>query len=529
MEQDVKTISDVMEIIRRRRMSLLLPMGIIVALAVIIAVALPPIYRSTSTILIEEQEIPRDFVITTVTSFAEQRLQTINQRIMSSSRLLDIINRFNLYADLRSSTPMEEIVSKMRKDIRFETVSADVVDRKTGRPTSATIAFTLSYDGRNPEVVQKVANTLASLYLEENLKVREQQTAGASKFLDEEAKLLQTQLAQTEARISAFKQKHINALPEMLGVNLQGLDRAERDVDQLRDQLRSLREREGYLETQLAAIPTDTMNQDRMLLKELKARLIQLESRFSSKYPDVIKAKAEIAELEKRVGEQPKPAGQKKWETSRNVTDQPDNPAYVTLAAQLSSTRSEIESVERQIRDSQGKKQNYQARTEQTPRVEEEYKGLTVERNNLQAKYDDLMRKGMEARVAMGLEKEQMGERFTLIDPAKLPESPVKPNIPAIILIGVVLGIGSGVGSAALREYSDDSVRDPLYLEQTTGFPVIGAIPFIKTATDKARVSKQYKIVAAGAVGAAIVFLVLFHFFVMDLAIVMSKVMHRIG
>jgi polysaccharide biosynthesis transport protein len=525
MEQDTKTFSDLIEIVRRRRMSLFLPMGIIVAVAIIVAIALPSVYRSTSTILIEEQEMPRDFVIATITSFAEQRLQTINQRIMSSSRLLEIINRFNLYADLRSSTPTEQIVANMRKDIKFETVSADVLDRKTSRPMSATIAFTLSYDGRNPDVVQRVASTLASLYLEENLKVREQQTAGASKFLEEEARELQAQLAQVDARISAFKQRHITALPEMLGVNLQGLDWADRDLDKLKDQLRSLREREGYLETQLAAIPTDTMSQDRMLLKDLKARLVQLESRFSSKYPDVIKARSEIAELERRVSEQPKPAGSSKWETTRgSITDQPDNPAYVTLAAQLSSTRSEIQSVERQIKDGHGKKKDYQARTEQTPRVEEEYKILAMQRNNLQTKYDDLMRKVMEARVAVGLEKEQLGEHFTLIDTAKLPESPVKPNIPVIILIGIVLGIGGGVGSAALREYSDTSVRDSLHLEQATGFPVLGTVPFIKTAGDKTRVSRRYKMVAIGTAGAVVVFIVLFHFFVMDLTIAMSRV-----
>lgn len=183
MEQNVKTVNDFIDIIRRRKNSIIWPaLGIFVT-AALVAFLIPPTYRSTSTILIEEQEIPREYVMATVSSYAEQRLQSINQRIMSSSRLQEVINRFNLYADLRERWPVEEIIEKMRKDIKFETISADVVDRRTGKPTAATIAFSISYDGKKPDVVQQVANVLASLYLEENLKVIEQQTTGASSSL----------------------------------------------------------------------------------------------------------------------------------------------------------------------------------------------------------------------------------------------------------------------------------------------------------------------------------------------------------
>jgi succinoglycan biosynthesis transport protein ExoP len=182
MDQDDKTLGDVISIVKRRKSYLIWPAVGVFLLSVIIAFAWPPTYRSTSTILIEEQEIPREYVMTTVSSYAEQRLQTINQRIMSSTRLTEIINRFNLYADLKNRWPMEEIIDKMRKkDVKFELINAEVMDRRTGRPTAATIAFTLAYEGRNPAVVQQVANVLASLYLEENLRVREQKPEGAIK------------------------------------------------------------------------------------------------------------------------------------------------------------------------------------------------------------------------------------------------------------------------------------------------------------------------------------------------------------
>jgi uncharacterized protein involved in exopolysaccharide biosynthesis len=243
VEANAQAFKDYIEAVKRRKWSLVLPTFMISLIAAMVALALPPIYTSRATILIEEQEIPQDYVMTTVTSFAEQRLQTITQRIMSHTKLLEIIERFGLYSDLRKKRTNEEVVTKMRKDIALETISAEVVDRRTGRPTTATIAFTLAYEGKNPRTVQRVANTLMSLYLEENLRVRERQAEGASEFLENEMEDLQARVAELEAEIAAFKKEHLNELPELLEVNLQGLERTERDIERLKDRLGTLKER----------------------------------------------------------------------------------------------------------------------------------------------------------------------------------------------------------------------------------------------------------------------------------------------
>lgn len=519
MDSDVKTLGDVIAIVKRRKNWLVWPAVGVFLLSAVIAFAWPPTYRSTSTILIEEQEIPREYVMTTVSSYAEQRLQTINQRIMSSTRLTEIINRFNLYADLREKWTMEEIIDKMRKkDIKFETISADVIDRRTGRPTAATIAFTLSYEGRNPSVVQQVANVLASLYLEENLKVREQQTEGATKFMEDERKAVEEQLAALDKQIAEFKQKNVNTLPELSQYNLQIVDRLDQDIERLNNQLKELREKEKYLMTQLASVPADSSNPDKDRLRELRVKLINLESRFTDEYPDVKKTKAEIAELEKKL----KAAGQ------NPIDSRPDNPAYVTLSAQLASTRSEIDSVRRQVASSQDKRNDYQRRIATSPKVEESYRLLMTQRNNLQAKYDDLTKKYMESKVASGLEKGQMGERFTLIDAARLPEKPVFPNVPAILLIGLVLGIGTGVGSAALKEFSDQSVRTAGALSGALGLPVLAVIPQIVTTEDTAQDSQLRRQIIIGVVVVVIVALAVFHFFVMDLDVLWARISRRI-
>ena len=514
-------MNDMLGIIKRRKWSLILPMLIVFTIAGIVALVLPPTYKSTATILIEEQDIPADFVMATVTSFAEQRLQSIYQRVVSYSKLLDIINRFNLYSDLKGRWTTEEIVEKMREDILLQPISADVADRRTGRPSTATIAFTLSYQGKSPGTVHQVANVITSVFLEENIRAREKHAADTSDFIEKEMERVKTELSELEGRMAVFKAAHVNELPELLQVNMQSLNNVRSSIQSLNQQLRSLKEREGYLQSQLASIPVGSAEGgDRARLAELKGQLTHLMARFSDQYPDVIRTRAEIAELEKRVGQTGNPG---------SSSGPPDNPTYITLAAQLSSTQADIDSVQRQIREANEASYMYQGRIARTPKVEGEYKAILVERDNTQAKYNDLMQKHMEARVAQGLEKEQKGERFTLIDPARFPETPDKPNRLAIALLGVVLGISAGVGWASLREFTDHSIRNSEILTLETSFPVLGSIPIIQSAEDLERKKRIRITIIITLILCIIGGLMAFHFWVMDLNVFWARLMRKVG
>jgi len=527
MDQETKSLNEIFDIVKRRKMVFVLTTIPIIIIAIAVAILWPPVYKSSATILIEEQEIPRDFVATTVTSYAEQRLQSISQVIMSTTRLLEIINRFNLYEDMRKRVTVEAAVEQMRKDIKFETISAEGKDPRSGRQGAVTIAFTVSYEGRNPKTVQEVATVLSSLYLQENLSQREQQTAGVSKFLQDETQVLQAQLVELNSKIATFKGKNVGALPELLQANLQGLDRSDRDLIQLKDQLRTLRDKESYLVIQLSNIPTTgTANADKLLLKELRSKLAQLQAKYSDQYPDVIKTKREIAELEGRVGKTGT-EGTEKAKSDFIPAEQSDNEAYVTLASQLASTRSDIQSVQRQLVETEKKRNEYQRRIEASPRVDETYKALLLERNAIQAKYDDLTRKAMEAKVAQGLEKGQMGERFTLIDPARVPGKPIKPNRLAIILIGFILGIGAGVGMMALQEAIDHSVRDSRTLTALTGVPVLGTIPNIVTIKDVTERKKRNRTIVISVTTVLVLAILLVHFLFMDFTILWARLSRR--
>ena len=521
MEERVMTPADYFAILKRRKWSLILPAIIIILVAAGVALWLPPVYSSNATILIEEQEIPQEFVMTTVTSFAEQRIQQINQRIMSTSRLLGIIQRLNLYPDLKGKKSTEEIVGKMREDTSLKPISAEVIDRRTGRPATATIAFELSYQGKNPNKVQQVANTLTSLLLEENLKVRVKQVAETSEFLESEMERVKVELAVLEKRLATFKEQHINELPEMLQVNQQSLNNIERAIGAADERLRSLREREGFLEAQLASVNPHLQEEQGInaatRLKQLHLEMVNLEERFTDRHPDVIRIRAEIKRLEEEVA-----AGGK-------LQELPNNPAYITLSAQLASTKAEIVSTGRQIDEMRFQLKQFRERVATTPRVEEEYNTIMIAKTNTLSKYNDLMQKVMEAKVAHGLEKEQKGERFTLIDPPQLPSKPFKPNRLAIVLIGFVLGIGAGVGFAALREFSDDAVRSADQIEAAVGLPVLTGVPVILTERDITVRRLKRVAVTAGIIACVAGAVALFHYQVMDLDVFWAKLMRKLA
>ena len=515
---------DYLLVLKRRKGSLIWTALVIFVVAAVVALMLPASYKSAATILIENQEIPNDFVMTTITTYAEQQLQETYQRTMSSTKLLEIIDQLGLYQDLKEKLTTEEIVEEMQEDIKLDLISADVMDPRTGRPASTTIAFTLTYESEGgPEKVFKTANTLTTLFLEENLKEREKQATGTFTFLDDEAKKVKVDLVRLEEGLKVFKEQHADSLPELLQVNLQGLQRIELKTDSLRGNLQSLQENEGFLLTQLASLPeTDTGASGKSRLVELRVQLAYLTTNYSDEYPDVIKTKAEIAELEKILNSGTAADGEASSPT------QPDNPAYITLAAQLSSTRSKITSVTQEMADLGKKEEDYQQRVENCTKLDGEYKTLVNERNNTELKYNDLTRKVMEARVSQGLEKEQKGGRFTLIDPARLPEKPSKPNRLAIALIGMVLGIGGGFGMLALREFMDESVRSADVLALATSFPVLGSVPEIVTVRDRRlKMVKRWSTFLL-TVAVIVAGIAAFHFLVMDLDIFWAKVVRKI-
>ncbi len=568
-------------IIRRRRTLFTLVFILIFLAALATAFLLPSLYRSQVVILIEEQQIPPEYVKTAVTSYVEERLQLITQQIMSRPRLLKMIKQFNLYQDMQDRYTTEEILDKMRQRINLETTSADVIDKRTGRPSTATIAFTLSFEDESPGTAQKVASQLASFYLEENLRTREETASNITAFLQHELDNLKKQIDQLEQRISTFKQQHKYELPEFNAINLQAIDRLQRDLDQYDSNIRTLQERKIYLEGQLATIdPLTPLTNDqgqtvmnpRKRLKYLRVQLLSLQSSLSPRHPDVKKLKKEIAKLEAQVGspeddlqlkikqlidlqgqlaalkgrlgpkhpdviklsrqtaalEAEVEAAKKDTKTGGNVSlAEPENPAYINIQTQIASTAMEVAEMKKARDNLKREIAKYQQRLENAPVVERDYSQLTRDYDNAKFKYNEIMNKLMEARVAQGMEESQKGERFTIIDPAQLPEKPFKPNRLAIVLIGFVLALGAAVGAAAVRESLDDSVKSPEELDELTGLPVLSTISQMESTFERRQQRRRTWLLLTILVIGVIAALTLFHFYVMPLDILWIKLQRR--
>jgi uncharacterized protein involved in exopolysaccharide biosynthesis len=557
---------------RRRKVALRFFLGVW-AIALTVAILLPPTYRSQSRILIEEQQIPQEYVKTAVTTYVEERLQQIHQQVLSRSSLADIIKRFALYPELQQRQPLDEIVEKMRQAIELKTVSADVVDRKTGKATAATVAFIVSYEGDDPGLVQKVTDTLSSLYLNENLRSREQRASGTTAFLQQEADNLRAQTESLEAQISVFKSSHIGSLPEQDALNLQAYERANHDIDRLITQVRALEERKIYLEGQLSTVDPSLpypMGKDpetpQQRLSQLKVKLSMLRGVVSNEHPDVKALKREISELEAQIGptsddrevrlaqiralkeklaiksqelgtqhpdvvtlrREVDTLSRELAELSTTAASRPNNPAYINLSTQLASTTMEITGLLEERRKTEAQLREHERKLSEAPATEQKLNQLMRDYQTARRKYEDVINKLMEAKVSQGMEQSQQGERFTIIDPAELPDKPYKPNRLAIAAIGMVLALGCGVGVAGAMESLDQSVKSAGEMETLTDLPVLCVLPFVEERANPGR-SFALWILVATVLLAALGALALIHFYFSPLDVLWLRVMRRLG
>jgi uncharacterized protein involved in exopolysaccharide biosynthesis len=304
-DEEGLSLRDLIAAARRRWLQAVLIAAALLAVAVPVALLWPPVYRSTATILIEEQEIPRDLVRSTVTSYADERIQVIGQQVMSRGTLMELIDRFNLYARERKYTTNEDLLERMRRDIRVQTVSADITDRRSGMRTAATIAFKLSFDDRDPATAQKVANELVTMYLNENLKTRREKADETSAFLSEEAKRLGDRISGLESQIAQFKEKNAGRLPELMQVNEQSRDRTETELTDVDRQIRMLEDRRLYVDSQLALVKdappsaSEKALDPRERLRLLRNQYTSASGIYSAEHPDVVGRRREIEALEK--------------------------------------------------------------------------------------------------------------------------------------------------------------------------------------------------------------------------------------
>ncbi len=524
MDDQATSLGGFVAILKRRIWYFILPFILVLTTIVGIAYSLPAVYRSTGTILIEQQGLPTDVVRSSVSSFASERVAMIQQRVMAADNLIGLMEAHNLYAGLRSGEDATAAIKQMRSDVTLEMMVEEVIDPRSGRATEATIAFSVSFDADSPEVAQAVAAELAALYLEENAKERQQVTQEATQFLAQEANRISDEIAGLEERLAEFKTNAGESLPEAMNANLEFVRRTYdrlRDVDQ---SINSLTEGTILLEGELARVepyrPLVSTTGDPVLsptdqLKSLEAQAVALAARYSAEHPDRIKVERELKSLRAALG-----GGRG---TSSVGSMDPDNPAYIQLRARLLANEAQLGALQKSRAELVEQLATYEKRIAEAPLVERGYLALTRDYESALARYREVRAKLMDAELAESLETQSKGERFTLIDPPRLSEEPIQPNRPSMVFLGFVLAIGSGVGSVVLRDTIDNRLYGAQAVTRVAGTAPLAVIPFINTVADRHRRRRRRLLLAVGAIAGLLVLVAFIHVLVFPLDTLLSQ------
>ncbi len=445
-----------------------------------LATFLPDVYRATATVLVERQQVPEAVVRSSVTTELETRLQTISEQILGRARLQELIDRFGLYPDLRNRVPREALIQRLRRDIRLDLKAAE-----PGGGRGTTIAFDLSYRGSDPATVARIANALASFYVEEDRRARQRQTTGTAEFVKLQLDGVKARLDEQERRVGEFKKAHGGGLPEQVEANLAALERLN---TQLRlngeAQIRAM-ERKDDLAKRLAeagaADPAGDSDAVAARLTRLKNDLADLKTRYSDRYPDVMRLREEIAKLEERA------AASDGERAGAGARTGPADPTLRRLRESLDRSERSLKGLQEEERMLHRSIDDYQRRVESAPQREQELRELSRDEQSTKDLYESLLKRYDDARIAESMEQRREGEQFRMLDEAVVPEVPAGPNRRALIVAGLALSLGLAAAAVAAAEQFDTSFHTIGDLRSFTRVPVLVGIPRIVTDGDLRR------------------------------------------
>ena len=548
--------SDYLDILRRRKWYIVFSILVILFGASVYSVVAPEKYKSSTTILVIPQRVPEGYVRSTISSRVEEHLSTIWQQVLSRTRLLAVMDELGLYKEERKKLPAEVVVEMMRKTVEIKIASAsNRAGGRRGSRESSEDAFTLTVTHENPQMAMMTASRLASFFIDENLRSREQQAVGTSEFLESQLQATKKRLEAQEEKVKEYKLRFMGELPQQLQANLQILSRLQEQMRNNSDATRQAQDRKVYIEAQAGVLEAQLSAQmsaaERAAreaatggpeapfsgvgsstttlgieLSAKKSQLAALSAKYTENYPEIRRLKQEVAQLEKQLadaivqegsaGNSAVPSRQLPTAGSGASSQAPgarEREEILRLRAQRTSIDSEIASLRKDRQGIEKAIAGLEARIEQSPRREQEMVALTRDYENLRASYDDLLKKKLDAEVSQNLEKRQKGEQFQILDPADLPQEPFTPNRPKVFGIAFAVALFVGFGGAIGMEMLNPTLRGKRDFQHFFQVPVFASIPVIRDTEYEARKS-YHKTVAYGGLiffgGLITTFLVVF-------------------
>jgi polysaccharide chain length determinant protein (PEP-CTERM system associated) len=490
---ETHNIDEYKEIVIHRIWWVIIPFLLSILIGIGLGLKLPKTYRASTLILIQPQKVPESYVREIISFDIEDRIRTITQQITSRSNLEKIIREFNLYNEPGAPMFMEDKVENLRKRI-----TVDVSE--SGR--RGTNAFQIFFTGKYPNLVADVTNALTSYFIAENLKLREDQAIGTAEFLTDELETIRMKLLEKEKGLKRYRERYMGGLPEQLETNLRILERIQQQVITSQENLREAENRKlliqqqiseaAQIRTSVTALPAEAEGETEQSLDQLRVQLASLAARYTERHPDVIRLKEKISNLESKEKGDFK-EGQEAPE-NRGITE-----AQRSLANQMREVELQIENLKAEAAQLHSQMKQYQTKVENTPKREQELMSLERDYDNIRETYNSLLSRKLESEIALSMERKQKGEQFRILDSAKVPMRPFKPNIQRVLLMSIALGFGIGCGLAYLRETTDTSFKTPEEVQKDLQLPVLVSMPIRYTERERKSI-KRKKILAFGSV-----------------------------
>ena len=450
--------------------------------AVALSMQIKNLYMSETLILVIPQRVPESYVKTTMTVRIEDRLRSIKEEILSRTRLEKVINDFDLYPELRAQKPMEEVVEIMKTKIDVDTVRDD--------------AFKVAFTSGSPRTAMIVADRLAGMVIDENAHARESFATDTDKFLESQLEDARRRLEEHENKLKLFRERYSGELPQQLESNLTMIRSSQQQIQSLNESIDRDRDRRLALEKSISDalngavdVPAAEAKTETALdqLDKAKGELRALELRLKPEHPDVIAKRKLVATLERQVQDE---ASAGLGVPSPAKTASPD----IVRQARARQYQQEMDKLDKQIAQKQtdvdrlsGVVTDYQRRVNSVPGHESELTSLMRDYETLQKVYSNLLAKKEDSKISANLERQQVGEQFKILDPARLPERPFSPNRVRITLIGFGVGLALGLALAGFLEYRDTSLRTEDEIVKMLVLPVVAAIPVMTSIGERRR------------------------------------------
>jgi len=520
------------EIAWRRKWAILVPFILIFMVAGLWVLYVPNQYRSSSSIFIEPQKVPSNYVQPTVTTDIEGRMRSISQQLTSRTKLLTVIKKLDLYPDLvKKGKPPEVLLAKMRGDLSVESPN-----RRDAN------FFMVHFVHKDPTKAMLAVSNLVSLFVVESLQIRELQAEGTTEFIEDELEKLKVILEKQEQAVQQYKRKYMGELPNQLEANLRILDNLQVQITGNQESQRELDGRLMLIEQEISRLegemdvssaldkvtsnrgtstfPSASLNQLMTQRDALKTRIANMKSMYTRLHPDLVAAEKELARVEETLALAQKEMA-KSQPKNAPVVASPDQSYSMELnylrrqvtevKPRLSSLRQEEQNLRRQISE-------YQKRVEVSPYREQQLTRLTRDYENTKASYESLLTKKRQAQMSENLEKRQKGEKFQILDPANFPEKAYLPNRPKLLALVFVGGLGAGIALAMLLEalfpafYTLKQLR-----RKVTNMPITFGVPHIPSRSETYRRWNRSAIVLMTITAVMVLVVIVFDRYVIDL------------